>query len=208
MTAPLENHLLQTFSAIASLITPLILAIIGGMGWLMKTKIEKSQAAHDAQIARIRELEDRLREDRILTYNALLEPFFLIFTTDAAFATDQKYKNKQKNEIAVNKMLSVEYRQVGFRLSLVANDEVIRAYNKLMQFFYHTEDDSRNLEEKTSHWISLMGALFLEIRKSMGNETSNLDRWEMIEWFMKDAALLKRMHQMAPNPTVHSKSVE
>jgi hypothetical protein len=30
--------------------------------------------------------------------------------------------------------------------------------------------------------------LLLEIRKSMGNENTQLDLWEMIEWFMKDAA--------------------
>lgn len=64
-----------------------------------------------------------------------------------------------------------------------------------MQFFYHTEQDSRPIEEKTSHWIALMGKLLLEIRKSMGNQSSTLDKWEMIEWFMKDAQKVKAMHE-------------
>ena len=100
------------------------------------------------------------------------------------------------------RMLSVEYRQVGFKLSLVANDAVVRAYNKLMQFFYHTEEDSRPIEIKTSHWIALMSTLLLEIRKSMGNQSSELDRWEMIEWFMQDAPKMKAMYEMSPHPVI------
>lgn len=195
MTAPVEKNLLDTISAIATLITPVLLLFLGGMGWLIQHKIESSQAKQDAQASRIRELEDKLREDRIATYNSLLEPFFLLFTSEAAFALDPKFKNKNKNDIAIAKMLSVEYRQVGFKLSLVANDSVVRAYNKLMQFFYHTELDSRPIEEKTSDWIALMGTLLLEIRKSMGNESSGLDRWEMIEWFMQDAPMIKAKHE-------------
>ena len=197
MTAPIEKDLLDTISALATLATPILLAVLGGIGWLLKSKIESSQAKQDDQLSRIREIEDSLREDRISTYNALLEPFFLLFTSEAAFASDQKYKNKKKDDLALSKMLSVEYRQVGFKLSLVANDEVLRSYNKLMQFFYHTEQDIRPIEEKTSHWIALMGTLFLEIRKSMGNESSKLDRWEMIEWFMQDASKMKALHENA-----------
>lgn len=110
----------------------------------------------------------------------------------------------------MSRMLSVEYRQIGFKLSLVANDEVVRAYNKIMQFFYHVESDLRPLEQKTSHWIALMATLLLEIRKSMGNETSKLDRWEMIEWFMTDAPTMKLAHEKAakraPLPPANSEA--
>lgn len=147
------------------------------------------------QAARIAELEDKLREDRIATYNALLEPFFLLFTSDAAFAQDPKYKGKKKDDLAIARMLSVEYRQIAFKLSLVASDAVVRAYNELMQFFYYAEQNSRPLEEKASHWIALMATLLLEIRKSMGNQSSDLDRWEMIESFMQDAKKMKLIHE-------------
>ncbi|OBS09594.1 hypothetical protein Thpro_021922 [Acidihalobacter prosperus] len=40
-----------------------------------------------------------------------------------------------------------------------------------------------------------MGTLLLEIRKSMGNASSSLDRWEMIEWFMSDAPQIKEKHE-------------
>lgn len=92
-------------------------------------------------------------------------------------------------------MISFEYRKIGFKLSLVATDPVIRAYNQLMQYFYHLEESQRSLEEQTSDWIALMATLLLEIRKSMGNETSDLDKWEMIEWFIQDAEKIKNMNE-------------
>ena len=200
MTAHVGNELLNTISAIANLATPILLLFLGGIGWLIQNRLENSQIKQEAQSKRIYELEDLMREDRINTYNLLLEPFFLLFTSESAFSLDKKYKNKDKNELAIQRMLSVEYRQVGFKLSLVASDEVVRSYNNLMQFFYHNENDLRPIEEKTSQWIALMGTLLLEIRKSMGNETSKLNRWEMIEWFMADAQKIKLMHE---NPSNH-----
>lgn len=200
MTAHVGNELLNTISAIANLATPILLLFLGGIGWLIQNRLENSQIKQEAQSKRIYELEDLMREDRINTYNLLLEPFFLLFTSESAFSLDKKYKNKDKNELAIQRMLSVEYRQVGFKLSLVASDEVVRSYNNLMQFFYHNENDLRPIEEKTSQWIALMGTLLLEIRKSMGNETSKLNRWEMIEWFMADAKKIKLMHE---NPSNH-----
>ena len=195
----MDKGLLDTLSAVATVATPIMLAILGGIGWLIQNNIVKSQARQETQALRIRELEDKLREDRITTYNALLEPFFILFTSEAAFAQDPKYKNKNKNDIAMARMLSVEYRQIGFKLSLVAGDAVVRAYNSLMQFFYHTESDLRPIDEKTAHWIGLMATLLLEIRKSMGNESSKLDRWEMIEWFMMDAPKIKTTYEAARN---------
>ena len=190
-----EKTVLDTVTAIATLATPVLLAMLGAIGWALKNKIETARSERDGQQARIRELEDRLREDRISTYNALLDPFFLLFTTEASLSSDPRYKNKDKNDVAVKRMMSFEYRQVGFRLSLVANDEVVRAYNSLMQFFYQVEGDQRSPEQKTSNWIALMATLLLEIRRSMGNQSSKLDRWEMIEWFMKDAQMMKDIHE-------------
>lgn len=194
MTPPVEKGILDTISAIATLITPFLLIAIGGLGWLIKNKIQVSQSKEQYKNDRIRELEDKLREDRIKIYNAILEPFFLLFTSEEAFSKDPKFKNQNKDELALAKMLSVEYREVGFKLSLVANDSVVRCYNRLMQYFYHSEKDSRPIDEKVCDWIALMGDLLLEIRKSMGNESSSLDRWEMVEWFMTDAPNLKAQH--------------
>ena len=194
MTPPIEKDLLDTIIQIATLANPILLAIIGGIGWLIQHRIETNKSKQETQLLRIRELEDKLREDRIETYNLLLEPFFLLFTTEEAIKQDSKFRNQNKNDIAIKKMLSFEYRKIGFKLSLVATDPVIRAYNQLMQYFYNLEGSQRSLEEQISDWIALMATLLLEIRKSMGNEASNLNKWEMIEWFMKDTEKIKNMN--------------
>ncbi|MBL8258746.1 MAG: hypothetical protein JNM60_02910 [Candidatus Competibacteraceae bacterium] len=191
----MNKEFLDTISSIATLATPILIAFLGGIGWLIQKKLESAQTRQIAQLTRIRDLEDKLREDRISTYNALLEPFFLLFTTEAAFVTDPNYSGKNKNDLAISMMLSVEYRRIGFKLSLVADDEVVRAYNRLMQFFYHAEGNQAEIEIKTSHWIALMSTLLLEIRKSMGNKSSSLDRWEMIEWFMQEASKMKAIYE-------------
>jgi hypothetical protein len=189
----MTQETIDTLTALAAIVTPLLLLALGDMGWLLKHSIERAQAQHIDQLSRVRELDDNMRSDRIATYNALLEPFFLLFTTEAAFSQDKAYKGKNKIELATSLMLSVEYRRIGFKLSLIANDDVVRAYNKLMQYFYQNEGSQAPLEVQTSTWIRLLGDLLLAIRRSMGNETTSLDRWEMIEWFMKDANLMKNL---------------
>ena len=189
----MPKELLEAITVIGAVATPIILSLLAAVGWLLKNSIEKSQDRQQTQSARIRELEGKLREDRIETYNALLEPFFLLFTTEAAFAQDPKYKGKKKDELAIAKMLSVEYRKVGFKLSLVASDDVVRAYNRLMQFFYHDDGDASAIDVKASVWVKLLADLLLKVRKSMGNEATSLDSWEMVEWFMKDASQMKLM---------------
>ena len=190
--------MLELVTAVATIATPVLVAVLGGIGWFVQHRLEKSQTTRADQVARIRELEDRLREDRVVIYNKLLEPFFILFTNEAFFAGRKEFKGKDKNEIALAQMLSVEYRMTGFKLSLIAPDAVVRSYNVLMQFFYRMEAADRPVEEKTVEWMSHMATLLLEIRKSMGNEGSQLERWEMIEWFMKDAAAIKRASKTLP----------
>jgi hypothetical protein len=182
-------------TAIGSIITPILVLILAGIGWLIKAGIEVERQKETKELERIKELEDKLRNDRIEIYNALLEPFFILFTSDAAFSQDPKYKGKKKDELSIGKMLTVDYRKVGFKLSLLADDSVVRSYNQLMQFFYHAEANSDELEIKTSHWIKLLGDLLLEIRKSMGNQATELSNWEMLEWFMSDIKIMRENYQ-------------
>ncbi len=43
--------------------------------------------------------------------------------------------------------------------------------------------------------VATVATPILLVLKSMGNETSKLDRWEMIEWFMTDAPKIKATHE-------------
>lgn len=192
----MEKHWLDYVTAIGSTLTPILVLLLTGIGWHIKTKLERTHNEDTEAQARIRELEDKLRADRIETYNQLLEPFFVLFTADEVFANDPKFKGKKKDQFSIGKMLTVEYRKVGFKLSLVADDAVVLAYNKLMQFLYKGEHEEQSGDElliKTSQWIKLLSELLLEIRKSMGNQHTSLTNWEMVEWFMKDAGVMREL---------------
>lgn len=115
-----EPTSLDYFTAIGSVATPILVLILTGFGWRLRTRLERTIP-----------LEDKLREDRIGTYNKILEPFIILLTSDAAWQADPK--NKNKNQLAQRKLISLEYREQGFRLSLVGSDAVVKAYNDLMQ---------------------------------------------------------------------------
>ena len=110
--------------------------------------------------------------------------------SDAAWASDPKNKNKDKFKIATTKMLSLEYRKTSFRLSLIGSDSVVSAYNDLLQDFYNRADTASSSPSDIKV-ISLLGSFLLEIRKSMGNESTKIDNWGMLEWFLTDVKELR-----------------
>ena len=93
--------------------------------------------------------------------------------------------------MAAQKLLSLEYRQKGFKLSLVGSDPVVKAYNDLMQFFYSHSGAEGGSKLDHREMMALLGEFLLEIRRSMGNEATTLDNWGMLEWFMTDARRLR-----------------
>lgn len=133
-------------------------------------------------------LEDKLREGRVAIYNEILEPFILLLMTDAAWQADPKNRNVDRSALATQKLLSLEYRQQGFRLSLIGSDAVVKAYNSLMQYFFQRAGESKKASEAdVKSMMDLLGRFLLEIRRSTGNESTKLDNWGMLEWFLTDA---------------------
>lgn len=178
---------LDILTAGGAIATPLLVLLLGGIGWKFRSKLERRF-----------ELEDRLREDRIEAYNALLEPFIILFMTEAAWKSDSKNKGKDKNKFATTKLLSLDYRKQSFKMALVGSDSVVSSYNELMQYFYSHEvadenDSEANKVERMNNILSLIGSFLLEIRKSMGNEVTKLDNWDMLEWFITDARSYRKM---------------
>ena len=84
-------------------------------------------------------------------------------------------------------MLSLEYRKTSFKLSLIGSDSVVRSFNDLMQYFYEQGADAPASPQNVKEMVSLLGKFLLEIRKSMGNESTKIDNWGMLEWFISDA---------------------
>lgn len=176
------NSLLPLITAIGSIITPLLVLILSGVGWTIGNRYNKT-----------REIEEKLRDDRIKIYNEILEPFILVFTKDDGLPKTKDFRGKNNAEAAGEKMQSLAYKQTVFKLSLLGSDDVVRSLNNLMQFFYlgklnqqQDNPDPVAKERNTKELMSLLGKMLLEIRKSVGNESSKLHHFEMLEFLFTD----------------------
>ena len=166
---------LNYLAAIGAIATPILVASLGLVGWKIRNRIERQFA-----------LEQALREDRVATYNEILEPFMIMLMTDEAWKADPKNKNKDKASLGTQKALSLDYRKCAFKLALIGSDGVVAAYNDLMQYFFSSGEREPS-EQSVREMMSIFGALLLEIRRSMGNDVTELDKWAMLEWFINDA---------------------
>jgi hypothetical protein len=171
-----EKTWLDYITAFGAIATPILVLMLTAVGWRLRAGIERRMA-----------LEDKLRDDRIGTYNAILKPFIILLTSDAAWRSDPKNEGKDKHETATRMLLSLEYREEGFRLSLVGSDPVVKSYNNLMQYFYQRTEESPADESAVKEMMALLGQFLLEIRRSMGNEATGLTNWDMLDWFLTDA---------------------
>ena len=176
-----EKSWIDYLTAIGALATPILVIVLSAIGWRLRKGIERRV-----------ELEDKLRDDRIEIYNKILEPFVILLMSDAAWAADKKNKALDKNQYASVQMLSLEYRRLGFKMSLMGSDSVVRSYNDLMQYFYEMSDNAETSNPADIEtMLKLLGSFLLEIRRSMGNEKTKLDQWDMLEWWMSDARKMK-----------------
>lgn len=184
---------LEILNTIATIATPLLVLILTGVGWSIRNRADKA-----------RELEEKLRQDRIQIYNDILDPFIMLFTKGSPPPENQNTSENQKNrsskyqesknqedksylDLGTEKVMSLEYKQAAFKLSLIGSDNVLRSYNNLMQFFYE-RGNSPEASQSVSpmEMISLFGNLLLEIRKSVGNESTDLNKFEMLEFLITD----------------------
>lgn len=171
-----EKDWIDYMVALGTVATPVLVLVLSAIGWKFRQSFER----------RIK-LEEKLRDDRIEIYNQILEPFIILLMNDTAWASDPKNKGKNREKTILSKMLSLEYRKVSFQLSLIGSDPVVIAFNNLMQCSYkNSENDPRNSSENSKEIMSLLGAFLLEIRKSMGNDSTKIDNWGMLEWFITD----------------------
>jgi len=142
---------------------PSILMIVSGIiTWHMKSKSEE-----------LRSIEEKLREKRRNIYIQILEPYIQLFT-------DLSEEGKKK---AIEEITSYKYKKTAFELTLFGSDEVVKAYNGLLQHAYKVESGQEKGNENKI--MQLMGKLLLEIRKSLGNKKTKLENIEMLEAMIK-----------------------
>ena len=180
-----ERTWIDYIVAIATIFTPILILVFSAIGWKYRQSIERKTS-----------LEDKLRDDRIEIYNQILEPFIILLMSDSAWSSDTKNKNKDKFKTATSKMLSLEYRKTSFKLSLIGSDSVVVSFNNLMQYFYDKEVDSPPSTKEVREMVALLGSFLLEIRRSMGNESTMIDNWGMVEWFISDARKFRSSRSM------------
>lgn len=175
-----DPHWIEYAKAVGAVATPILVLALTALGWRLRRRLERRL-----------DLEDKLREDRIAVYNVVLEPFMIAFISDAVWALDDANTGLDKAKVVQSKISSLSYRQHAFRMSLVGDDRVVKAYNKLMQHFFQTDPEQGSELKHVKTVVALLGTFLLEVRRSMGNEETKLDNWEMLEWFLTDVAQYK-----------------
>lgn len=176
---------LDYITAVGAIATPILVLLLTGVGWYFGHRLEKAQAREERLRLRANELEEKLRDYRTDIYNQILEPFIVIFTKDEGLPKTKEYRGKDHAEAGREKIISLEYKQTAFKLLLMGSDDVVKAYSNLMQFFY-TLQEAEKSEQTTKELMTLLGILLLEIRRSVGNETTNLHYFEMLEFLVTD----------------------
>ena len=63
-------------------------------------------------------------------------------------------------------------------------DEVVKAYNRLKQFYY--ADKADGTDESTKEFLGVIARLVLAIRKSVGNSKTRISEADAMWWFIKD----------------------
>lgn len=137
---------------------PSLLMVLGGIiTWIIKSRIEELRAT-----------EERLTEACKKIYGEILEPFVTLFADIQGKGPDE----------AVKVLMSRDYRRTALELNLFGSDEVVRAYNALMQHSYKVKTDSK---QDPKLIMTLWGRLLLEIRRSLGNKNTTLAEVDMLE---------------------------
>jgi len=147
------------------LITPLFGAAVGFAVWYFQSRIDT-----------LRRAQERLHDERRKIYSDVLEPFIRVF------AGLREPKEMQK---AMRQLVSFEYRRTAFEFSLMGSDEVVRAFNDMMQYIYKFDGEGE-AKPDPKQMMRLWGAFLLQIRKSVADPKTALTDVEMLRGIIKD----------------------
>ncbi len=146
------------------LIAPLAAAVVGFVVWYFQSRLEA-----------LRRERERLHDDRRKVYTDILEPFVLIFAG---------IKDPAENAKALKLMLSPKYKKAAFEFGFVGSDEVVKAFNALMQYVYQSSDDKHEADPRVL--MQLYGELMLCIRRNVGDKGTKLTPADMLASQIKD----------------------
>ena len=169
-----QSITLQWISAIGSIVTPVLILILGA--------ILTRATSHQEKIL---EIQAKLQDDRIEIYNTILEPYIIATMPKHLVDKEPKYGGKDPGIIAGEIIASPKFKNAEFKLLLIGSDEVVQTYNQIKKFIFKGKIDGSN--ESTKELLKLETKFILAIRKSVGNERSSISQGDAIWWFVKDA---------------------
>ena len=135
--------------------TPIITALITGafgigIAWFVRGRVEEWTNIREA-----------LRAERRERYAQVINPYVQLWADTS--------RSKEVEDI----MKSAEYRKEVFDLVVIAEDEVIRAYNQMFDDFGRAGTSGSTSEQVQS--LRSFARLILSIRRSLGNRKTQLD---------------------------------
>jgi hypothetical protein len=146
---------------VIGVVVPLVIVAIGSIGGLVGYVLR-------SRLDDIRDAERRLAEERRKLYSDLLAPYIEIFgaigSADAGTTTP---------------IPPARMRKLGFDLMLVGSDDVVRAYNRMMQHVYRNPDESLEI-------LHFWALLLLEVRRSLGSARTELNEVDMVRFALID----------------------
>lgn len=192
---------LEIITAVGSVVTPILILLLSSVILRFQRRADAAQRREEGQRERAQRLEEGMRADRIQIYNEILKPFIVMFSevsestnADTRRRTGGGRSNRgQRDMSAIEIMKSPAYREAAFKLTLFASDDVVKAYNELLQFAYQAEnvtgaeaESGEPQQARTLQFLRTFGTLLLTIRRSVGNEGTTLHDVEMLEWLISD----------------------
>ena len=139
----------------------LLMGISATVSWFVKTKYEELRAA-----------EERLSEERRRIYTKIIDPLLDVIA-------ELEGKGSTNASETVN---SYEYRKATFDLILIGDDNVIWAFNRILDYEYSTNTKNFNRDKM----ISSVAELYLEIRKSITRNKTKINTEDMRILLTKD----------------------
>ena len=116
-------------------------------------------------------IEEKIWDNKRGAYNIILAPIFKVFTGD---------DNAKRQALKIIK--SPEYISAGFDLVIYGNEQVVKAYNELMQFTYKLELTGGSMTGIMEYY----GKLILAIRNDLIDDNVNLNWKDMLRFKIKD----------------------
>ena len=123
--------------------------------------------------------QQRLYDFRSKLYMDAIEPYVRV--TQKGLSTKETKRVEQQ-------MRSFEYRRAMTELTLIGSDEVVNAVNAFMGYMYQAGDKGVSGDEAS--FLRLWGAVYLAIRRDLGNPNTRLNEVDMFRHMITDIAKL------------------